>query len=311
MSARLASAPAAASSGPASAARLEAADADDVAAAPAAAADSGSFAAAKAAAPGARAASASCNPAPCRSHSCCTDCCSGACCTGSSSSAVSAGQQKCRKARILPKVALKPASPAGQATRARLRTGTGHCCLPVWAACCGLTVSKHRLHFQPSAIGTRTCVAAAAVHSAPLQGFLASSLALQVSPAVRLHLVQVQVPGIRPLIGGTVPGMGQGPAGRRSWMPSSGAASAKTVSMATALVGKSRAFAWKSSSADMVGSSTAAEAAVPPTAAGTCCAAASAGRFHLKPFGLNRLGRAGGCRDLSLTAPPSAVRVRA
>ena len=230
---------------------------------------------------------------------------------GSASSAVSAGQQKCRKARILPKIALKPASPAGQATPERLRTGTGHCCLPVWAACCGLTVSKHRLHFQPSAIGTRTCVAAAAVHSAPLQGFLASSLALEVSLAVRLHLVHVQVPGIRPLIGGTVPGMGQGPAGRRSWMPSSGAASAKTVSMATALVGKSRAFAWKSSSADMVGSSTAAEAAVPPTAAGTCCAAVSAGRFRLKPFGLNRLGRARGCRDLSLTAPPSAVRVRA
>ena len=111
------------------------------------------------------------------------------------------------------------ASPSGHAAPAWLSTGTGHLCLAVWAACCGLAVSRHRVHCQPAACGTKAWLAASAAHSASLHGFLAKSLTLEVSPAVRLHRKHTQDPGTRPLSGGTVPGKGQGPAGRRSWMP--------------------------------------------------------------------------------------------
>ena len=100
--------------------------------------------------------------ASCTKHSCCSGCCcgtvpavaaataAGRACAAAGSTATSSGLQKCRKARSRPSTSRRPASPDDQRLPARVSSGTGQLCLPDWAACCGRTASKHRLHRRPA-----------------------------------------------------------------------------------------------------------------------------------------------------------------
>ena len=163
------------------------------------------------------------------------------CASGSSSSP--SGVQKCRKALSRPKSSLRPASPGSQRPPPVEHSPTGQACLSVRAECCGRTCSKHLLHRHSVPSNSSTCFAAASCHSAPPQGFRASSLARELSPALRPHLRQAQVHGTRPFLEGTVPGSGHGPTGRRSCRPSAGAWLRKTISIASWRLGSSHSLA--------------------------------------------------------------------
>ena len=166
----------------------------------------------------------------------------------------------------------------------------------------------HR-HSVPSS--SSTCFAAASCHSAPPQGFRASSLARELSPALRPHLRQAQVHGTRPFLEGTVPGSGHGPTGRRSCRPSAGAWLRKTTSMASWRLGISHSFACPSRPHGGKTGEPAPSATPRLLSARRSSAALALGRFLFCPCGRIRRGKAGWCRLRSLTVPPSAVRVRA
>ena len=171
---------------------------------------------------------------------------------------------------------------------ARVSSGIGQPCLPDCAACWGRTANMQRLHLQRSPSCTKVCKAGAVVQAAPLHGCRASSLAREVLPAERLQRVQPHRPGTRPSFGGTVPGNGQGPSGRRSWMPSSGAPLRKTASMAPSRVGISWTLAWSSRSQGKAAAAPAAAAAA-AAAAGWVLAAVAAGLLRFSPRGRRRL----------------------